>query len=370
MDQAQPAFTSTLNKLYYNPKTGYISAQKLYEKAALVDSNIKLKDVKDWYKSQEEIQIHRRQASKFDDFKIASPNPDSWQADLTFTPSLKIFTAININSRIAVAYFIVSKSKDSMIKVLKRFRRDHKVSILTTDNGSEFTNHQVEAFFRTHSIKHFNNEAGDHHTMGKIERFNRTLKMRLMRMTAKITAKILKDVISNYNNTFHSTIKATPNDMKGKVDREALDHNRMLLGDVNLSFQRGDAVRYRLKKNTFQKESALWSKTVYTVIDIDGYRVQIKSENNHTLYKNPNDLSVVDIKEHVTSAAPIEHNQIWEVEKILEHYPQKNGKNKYLVKWLGYSEPTWEPQSNMRLINKNQMSTAEKKFFKKKTSIL
>jgi len=29
----------------------------------------------------------------------------------------------------------------------------------------------------------------------------------------------------------------------------------------------------------------------------------------------------------------------------------KNGKFRYLVKWLGFDEPTWEPEGNLRLIN-------------------
>lgn len=43
----------------------------------------------------------------------------------------------------------------------------------------------------------------------------------------------------------------------------------------------------------------------------------------------------------------------------------KNGKNRYLVKWKGFDETTWEPQDNLRLINKNKMSTAEEIYFNK-----
>ena len=105
-----------------------------------------------------------------------------------------------------------------------------------------------------------------------------------------------------------------------------------------------------------------WSKTIYEVEGIDGYRIQLRSKNNHVLYKSPNDLKVV--KGNV-SDAELDNNQIWQVETILKHKKMKSG-NKYLVKWKNYDEPTWEPQKNLRLINKNKMSQLEIDYFAKK----
>lgn len=171
---------SLLNKLYYNPKTGFISVKKLYEKAKRINSSITLKQVRDWYAKQDDIQQHQEQRDRFDNFKIASDNPNSWQMDLTFhgQPKKPILTAININSRIGYANMLPNKKAETVLAALKEFIKHNKVEILTTDNGSEFMNHQVQQFFKTDNIEHFNNEAGDHHTMGKIERFNRTLKQR------------------------------------------------------------------------------------------------------------------------------------------------------------------------------------------------
>ncbi|GMF35480.1 unnamed protein product [Phytophthora lilii] len=73
-----------LSRLYYNPKTGYINAQALHEKARALDPKITLKNVKDWYATQSEIQSFQEQKQRFDGFKIASHNPNSWQIDLAF----------------------------------------------------------------------------------------------------------------------------------------------------------------------------------------------------------------------------------------------------------------------------------------------
>lgn len=116
-----------------------------------------------------------------------------------------------------------------------------------------------------------------------------------------------------------------------------------------------------MKLILFAKESVKWSKTVYKIVGIDGYRVEIRSKNNHTLYKPHGELKL--IKANATEA-PIEKNQIWHVEKIVEHKTLRNGKNKYLVKWFGFKEPTWENQDNLRLINKNKMSTVENDYFR------
>jgi hypothetical protein len=96
--------TSLLSKLYYDPKTGFIGANKLYKKAkeliALtnesersattqtrresIDKNITLKQVYDWYKTQTIIQEHSNEKKRYPEFKIASDNPNEWQIDLAF----------------------------------------------------------------------------------------------------------------------------------------------------------------------------------------------------------------------------------------------------------------------------------------------
>ncbi|ETL77509.1 hypothetical protein L917_21550, partial [Phytophthora nicotianae] len=73
-----------LSKLYNDPKTGFIAAKALYDKAKLIDSSIRLKDVKAWYENQVEVQQFQDQKRRFDHFHIASNNPDSWQIDLAF----------------------------------------------------------------------------------------------------------------------------------------------------------------------------------------------------------------------------------------------------------------------------------------------
>ncbi|KAJ8535385.1 hypothetical protein ON010_g13356 [Phytophthora cinnamomi] len=196
--------------------------------------------------------------------------------------------------------------------------------------------------------------------MSKIERFNRTLKMRLLKINQPITEKLLSDVVSGYNNTWHSSIKMTPNQAKGSTIEKDLDHNRELIEKVEGNLPIKSTVLYRLSKGVFDKENARWSNTVYEIVGIDGYRVQIRSKNGHTLYKSPNDIKLFYSKR---SDAPFENGQIYEAERLLKHKKMPSGKLKYLVKWKGYDEPTWESQDNLRLINKNRRSKLEQTYF-------
>lgn len=120
---------------------------------------------------------------------------------------------------------------------------------------------------------------------------------------------------------------------------------------LTTEFNIGDNVLYRLKPKRFEKENAKWNKTVYRIVGVDGYTYHIRSKNHHVLYKSPNDLKIVD---NEPTDAELENNHIYEVEGILDHKKIKNGKYRYQIKWVRTDEPTWEPQNNLRLINKNK----------------
>jgi hypothetical protein len=355
--------SNLLKKLYFSPTSGFISAYKLYQKAKPLNKSITLKQVKEWYLKQVEIQQHQTKNKQFELFKIASYDPDSWQIDLAFVQGKPILTAININSRIGFLKLLSNKRADTVLKALQNFIKTNRVNILTSDNGTEFMNSKVQKYLKVDGIEHYNNEKGDHSTLGKIDRFIRTIKQRLIKLppSTKISQKLLNDIIENYNNTYHSTIKSTPNDQKGNVIQSEIDHNHKVLDNVSQSINPGDSVRYKLQAKTFSKEGAKYSKAVYEIIGIDGYRVHIKSKNGHTLYKPVNDLKVVDAE--VSSDVPFQNNDIYQAVKILSHEKLKNGKYKYLILWDDGSQ-TKEPQKNLRLVNKNKMSQLELNYFK------
>ncbi|TYZ62655.1 hypothetical protein PybrP1_006712 [[Pythium] brassicae (nom. inval.)] len=185
---------------------------------------------------------------------------------------------------------------------------------------------EVQSYFKSKGITHYNNEPGDHGTMGKIERFNRTLKERLQRLNRKITQKLLSDTIENYNDTLHTSIGATPNEMRGKVIQSELDHNKQLKNKVESDFEIGQSALLRLPKKQFQKGQREWSQTVYKIIGFDGYKIELETKDKKVVYGRPDDLKPTKAKQTValnenakdSSRVNIEpqNDEEWEIQNI------------------------------------------------------
>ncbi len=355
-----------LEKLYNDPSTGFISASKLYRKAKEKDKTITQKIVNDFYKSYTQTQISSNTRKEEPHFRITSHNPDSWQMDLMFFKDAIVFVAININSRVGYLRLLADKKQDSVLDAMKGFITKNKVRILTSDNGSEFYNRKVNKYLKDKNVRQFNASPGDHSILGMVDRFIRTIKMRLTKMRGKLDQKLLDKVEKNYNNTYHSSLKATPNEMRGEVNDDDIKYNMQLMDQVADKYQVGQSVRYKLEKDSpFAKESSnKWSNSVYKIEGIDGYKLELKAKNGHTLYKSPNDVKLV--KAEITNATGSSKDNIFEAEKILSHKYIGRGANKqirYLVLWMDGSQ-TYEPQKNLRLIEKNKPSVLEEVYFK------
>ena len=135
-------------------------------------------------------------------------------------------------------------------------------------------------------IVHYLGQAEDKRTLSVVERFNRTIKNYLRKyFTAYNTYNwidIIDDIIENYNNSYHSTLKTSPNQItKDQIERNYTDniiHNAQMKSKLNINV--GDMVRTLNSKTIFDKEGEKYSKVVYEVVSIIGNKYQIK--NNKT----------------------------------------------------------------------------------------
>ena len=199
-----------------------------------------------------------------------------------------------------------NKQAATVPKAIDQFITENKVTALMSHNGSEFTNDRVEKFLDKNLITHANSIPGDHTVLGKIDRFIRTRKARITKIHDTIgfkmlTQKLLNDAISNYNDTTHSSIKASPNEMEGRVIFDEIEHNKRVVKQVQKNIPTGSIVRYKIQPKPFDK----YSKTVYEVIELDRLKMRIRSMNNHVLYIPVNDLKIVQA---TASIAPTENN--------------------------------------------------------------
>ena len=107
-----------------------------------------------------------------------------------------------------------------------------------------------------------------------VERFNRTLKEKMFRYFTATDANryidILQDLVAAYNNTYHRSIKTTPNSVtetnEDKI-RNVLykDETNELL---NFKFRVGDYVRMSKYKSVFQKGyTKNWTEEKFQIIE-------------------------------------------------------------------------------------------------------
>ena len=110
------------------------------------------------------------------------------------------------------------------------------------------------------------------HNEGKsvvAERFIRTLKTKIYKYMTSISKNVyidkLDDIVNEYNNTYHRTIKMKPVDVK---DNTYIDFKKEV-NDKDPKFKVGDHVRISEYKNIFAKRyKPNWSEEVFLVSKI------------------------------------------------------------------------------------------------------
>ena len=119
------------------------------------------------------------------------------------------------------------------------------------------------------------------------ERFIRTLKNKLYKhMTAigkNVYYDVLDDVVNEYNNTKHNTIKMKPKDVKDGNKRVYIDeHNKK-----SARFNVGDRVRISKFKNIFAKGyTPNWSREIFIINKINDtvpYTYSLKDLNDEEI---------------------------------------------------------------------------------------
>lgn len=146
-----------------------------------------------------------------------------------------------------------------------------------SDDGTEFFNSKVKAFFKEHHVNHFSTE-GDAKA-AKAESIIKTLKTKLYRyFTAANTLKYLyalPKIVNQYNHTIHSRIKEKPANVT--TENERLIWNRLYgkrLSKVSIpKLKVGDKVRLNKKHRVFEKGYLPgWTEEVFLVVKIDTVR--------------------------------------------------------------------------------------------------
>ena len=244
-----------------------------------------------------------------------------------------ILTVIDFFSKHSWCYPLKNKNYNEIINSFKDIfkKSKRKPKMIQSDEGSEFTNKQVQKFFNDNNIKWY-------HTFNRdikcsiCERFNRTILNKIYKNftlnNSTIWIKDLNKLVKEYNNSYHRTIKMKPVDASKKSNENIVRKNYNFEIITNKKkFKIGDKVRISLLKNTFEKGyTSNWSEQIYIIDDI-------KSSNVHYYYLkdlNGKKLDGTFYQEELLKTN-INDNDFYVIEKII-----KKVGNKYLVKWRGY----------------------------------
>ena len=164
-----------------------------------------------------------------------------------------LLCVIDIFSKYAWVFPLKDKKGVSIVtafqSILKQSNR--KPNKIWVDKGSEFYNASFKKWLRNNNIVMHST-----HNEGKsvvAERSIRTLKNKIYKYMTSISKNVyidkLDDIVDEYNNTYHTTIKMKPIGVK---DNTYINNDKKV-NDKDPKFKVGDHVRISKYKNIFAK---------------------------------------------------------------------------------------------------------------------
>ena len=330
--------------MYYDPKRGYSGVNQLVKK-----TRYSKKKVEEFLAKQRVYTLHKPIRHRFKTRRVLVSNiDDQWQADLVDMQKLRkynknynyILTVIDIFSKFAWAIPIKKKTGEEILKafnIIFKYRRPMKIH---TDKGLEFINKPTQNLFQKLGIHWFTTE---NETKAQVvERFNRTLKSKMYKYftanNTKTWIDIIHDLIFNYNNSYHRSIKMTPVEASleknSKSVYDSLFPNKKI-GKLKGKFKVGDRVRISKKRKDFTKGYLPnFTEEIFVILKV--------------LETDPPTYILNDMNDEIIKGSFYEQelvkyeNDAYEIDKII-----KRKKDKLLVKWKGYIEPSWINKSDI-----------------------
>ena len=243
-----------------------------------------------------------------------------------------IFTNIDVFSKIAYAFPLKSKKIQDIKPCFQKIFEKNKPKYIWSDKEPSFFSKEMQQFFKDNNVKIYHTNS--HLKAVVIERFNRSLRELMMKEFTKnnntIWHNILPNLIKIYNNRYHSTIKMKPIEVN-KSNEKYIKENIYTYNKItkNPKSKINDLVRISLKRrDLFDKPSSniKWSEELFKIHSINKSNVisyKIKDLNDEIIKGQFYEKELQKSKNT---------SEVYVIEKII----QKN-KNKYLVKWRGYS---------------------------------
>lgn len=353
-----------IKKSYFDPSfpNSYSGLESFYKSVKKAFPKLKKKQVQTELEKHDAFTLHQPLRKRFKKNQVVVPGiDDTWQADLVdmqkFSKENKgfkyILTVIDVFSKFAYAVPIKNKQGETITEAFTKIFKERKPTKLQVDQGTEFYNKTFKELLKKHSVKMYS--VFSEVKACVVERFNRTLKTKMWRMFTHNSnhdyASYLKQLVSSYNNSYHRSIKMRPVDVTSQNESDVwfnlYGYHKKGSVEVkaNIKFNVGDLVRIYRYKLVFDKGfTENWSneifeitkvipkaKPVYYIRDLDGDDIK------GSFYAE--ELQRVQQK--------VFEDESYEIEKVLKTRKNKGVLEK-LVKWVGYTEPSWVKASDIQ----------------------
>ena len=168
-----------------------------------------------------------------------------------------LITCIDIFSKYSWVIPLKDKKGINVKNALEKIFKQRKPKFLWTDKGTEFYNKQVQDLLNEDSIKLYSTNNSEIKS-AVVERFNRTFKNMMYKKFTEnnntIFYNILDELVNNYNNKYHSTMKMTPIEGSKKINENEIKNIYNFEKTNKLGkFKIGDRVRISSEKIFLKK---------------------------------------------------------------------------------------------------------------------
>lgn len=350
--------SKALREIYFNARhpASFGGIEKLADA-----TNIHPKNVQKWLSKQWTYTLHKPIRKNFKRRRYVTRGVnEQWQADLAEMQHYSrenhgmryILFVIDIFSRYTYARPLKSKTGPDVAAALETIFQEANETprYLQTDLGKEFYNQHVDALLKRYNIELFS--VNSEMKASIVERVQRTIKERMYRaFTYHGTHRwmeLLPEIIQSYNNSYHRGIKHIP----AKVNKQnetsvwIKQYSDLKKPSTAPKFSVGDEVRIHKSRTIFSKGyEEKWTDEIFTITFInDKYSpvlYSLKDHNGETIKGSfyANELQKIDNSE-----------KLYRIDKIIRKRYVR-GKKQALVKWKGYSEPSWIDISDLQSVS-------------------
>lgn len=263
---------------------------------------------------------------------------DLFQADLVeMIPYYKqnkgfkyILVVINCFTKFAWALPLKSKTAIEVTKHMQKVLDEQVPKNLHTDLGKEFYNKHFQELMKKYNINHYSTFTEKKASI--VERLNRTLKNRMWKQFNYNGnynwISMLQNIVDDYNNTKHTTIRMKPIKVKKKHEKMLLDtvYSHLKMSELPTKFHVGDHVRISKIRGIFDKKyTANWSTEIFTI-----RKIRLTNPTTYLLKDEHN--KEIQGAFYTEELQKVKFPNVYLVEKVLK----KQG-NKVFVKWLGFN---------------------------------